>query len=92
MFSLPEFHESRDIIWDAYVDTTSTKDSRYDMIIDRGLVNSIGLDLKFSDNTMTWNSASVHMRSVKWLEGDNLELYSAHIIQNDPIATDAEII
>jgi hypothetical protein len=33
------------------------------------------------------------MHSVKWLEGDNLELYSAHIIsQNDPIATNAERI
>jgi len=93
MFSLPEFHENRDIIWDVYVDTTSSKNSRYDMIIGRDLMNSIGLDLKFSDNTMIWDNASVPMRSVKWLEGDNLELYSAHIIsQNDPIATDAQRI
>jgi hypothetical protein len=69
MFFLPEFHENRDIIWDVYVDTTSTnttstKDSRYDMIIGRDFMNSIGLDLKFSNNTMTWDNASVPMRSV----------------------------
>jgi hypothetical protein len=93
MFSLPEFHENRDIIWDVYVDTSSTKGSRYDMIIGRDLMNNIGLDLRFSDNTMTWDNASVPMHSVQWLEADNLELYSAHIIsQNDPIATDAERI
>jgi hypothetical protein len=72
MFSLPEFHENREIIWDVYVDTTSTKESLYDMIIGRDLMNSIGLDLNFSDNTMTWDNASVPMRSVKWLKGDNL--------------------
>jgi hypothetical protein len=93
MFSLPEFHENRDIIWDVYVDSSSSEDSRYDMIVGRDLMNSIGLDLKFSDGTMTWDNASVPMRSTKWLESDNLELYSAHIIsQNDPIATDAERI
>jgi hypothetical protein len=90
MFSFPEFHENRDIIWDVYVDTSSSEDSQYDMIVGRDLMNSIGLDLKFSGSTMTWDNATVPMRSIKWLEADNLELYSAHIVsQNDPIATDA---
>jgi hypothetical protein len=90
MFSFPEFHENRDMIWDVYVDTSSSEDSRYDMIVGRDLMNYIGLALKFSDSTMVWDNATVPMRSIKSLEADNLELYSAHIVsQNDPIATDA---
>jgi hypothetical protein len=90
MFSFPEFDENRDIIWDVSVDTTSTEESRYDMIVDRDLMYSIGLDLRFSDSTMVWDNATVPMRSITWLEADNLELYSTHIIsQNDPIASDA---
>jgi hypothetical protein len=72
MFSFPEFHENRDIIWDVYVDTSSSEDSRYDMIVDRDLMNYIGLDLRFSDSTMLWDNATVPMRSIKWLEADNL--------------------
>jgi hypothetical protein len=75
MFSFPEFHENRDIIWDVYVDSTSSKDSRYDMIVGRDLMYSIGLDLRFSDSTMVWDNATVPMQSIKWLEADNLELY-----------------
>jgi hypothetical protein len=58
MFSFPE---NRDIIWDVYVDTTSSEDSRYNMIVGRDLMYSIGLDLRFSDSTMVWDNATVPM-------------------------------
>jgi hypothetical protein len=58
MFSFPEFHENQDIIWDVYVYTSSSEDSRYDMIVGRDLMYFIGLDLRFSDSTMTWDNAT----------------------------------
>jgi hypothetical protein len=64
--------EPRHYMGRIYVDTTSTKESRYDMIVGRDLMYSIGLDLRFSDSTMVWDNTTVPMRSTKWLEANNL--------------------
>ena len=56
---LPEFHEHRVIEWDMYVDESSSSLSTYDMIIGRDIMESIGLDLLFSENLMRWDNATV---------------------------------
>ena len=60
-FMLPEFHAHRLIEWDMYVDE-STSLTTYNMIIGRDLMDSIGLDLLFSENLMRWDNATVPMR------------------------------
>ena len=60
---LPEFHAHRLIEWDMYVDD-STSLTTYDMIVGRDLMDSIGLDLIFSENLMRWDNATVPMRTI----------------------------
>ena len=61
-FSLPEFHDNRDITWKFYVDEADNADSKYDMIIGRDLLAELGMDFSFKKGTMTWDGAEVHMK------------------------------
>jgi hypothetical protein len=45
---LPEFHESKDIAAEVYVDNSPRGDAKYDMIIGRDLLASLGIDMVFS--------------------------------------------
>ena len=92
-FTLPEFHEGRDISWTMYVDESDNTDSRYDMIIGRDLLDELGFDFLFSEGLMKWDNATVPMRSPKWLYNDRIddfeeEIYSMH----DLVTTEAEHI
>jgi len=51
-FTLPEFHEHREIEWNVYVDESKSSLGTYDMIIGRDLMEAIGMDLLFSENLM----------------------------------------
>ena len=92
-FTLPAFHEHREIHWNCYVDNSESENSRYDMIIGRDLMHEIGLDILFSKSEMIWDNASVPMQSVDklsdyYIDKFELELMFAH----DPVTTDAERI
>jgi hypothetical protein len=92
-FVLPEFHESKDIAAEVYVDNSPRGDTKTDMIIGRDLLASLGIDMVFSEGVMVWDNATVPMRSTRWLNAHNIELYEAHIHHlNDPITTEAERI
>ena len=60
-FTLPKFHENREIEWKAYVEESDVKTSRYDMIIGRDLMHEIGIDLLFSEQKMQWGNAKIPM-------------------------------
>ena len=60
-FTLPAFHENRNISWTAFVDETDKLSSRYDMIIGRDLLDELGMNFLFSSNLMEWDNASTPM-------------------------------
>src|SRR5687768_979007 len=60
-FTLPAFHESRNISWTAFVDETDKLSSRYDMIIGRDLLEKHGMNFLFSTNCMECDNASTPM-------------------------------
>ena len=93
LFTLPAFHEHREITWNCYVDESNDKSCCYDMIIGRDILHHIGMDLLFSKAEMIWDGANVPMQStdklsVDWIDQFEQELMFAH----DPITTDAERI
>lgn len=92
-FTLPAFHEHREISWECYVDESPSNSCQYDMIIGRDLMHELGMDILFSTAEMVWDNASVPMQStdkldVDWIDSFEQELLFAH----DPLTTDAERI
>ena len=49
---LPAFDNIRKIQCNAYLDETSRKNSKYDIIIGRDLLETVGIDLLFSKNEL----------------------------------------
>jgi hypothetical protein len=89
-FTLPEFHQGKDITWKMYVDESDKRLNNYDMIIGRDLLTELGIDLLFSSGEMKWAQASVPMRDPSQLQALEIdafenEIYSMH----DPETTDA---
>ena len=89
-FTLPEFHQGKDITWTMYVDDSDKRLNNYDMIIGRDLLTELGIDLLFSSGEMKWEQAIVPMRDPSQLQASEIdalenEIYSMH----DPETTDA---
>jgi hypothetical protein len=72
-FTLPEFHEGKDISWNMYVDESDARLNSYDMIIGRDLLHELGIDLLFSLGVMKWNNATVPMRDPSQLRDSNID-------------------
>ena len=53
---LPELHEDRTIEWNFHVASTL---GAYDMIIGRDLLSFLGIDIKFSNQTIVWDFAEM---------------------------------
>ena len=92
-FTLPAFHENRNINCNAYVDESHHESSSYDMIIGRELMHSLGINLLFDTAEISWDNARVHMQPPEritkdWLDNLEQEILFAH----DPTTTDAERI
>src|SRR5688500_6322583 len=92
-FTLPAFHEHRNISWTTFVDETDKLSSRYDMIIGRDLLDELGMNFLFSTNLMEWYNASTPMLDPDLLDQDNLdELANERLYMHDPDTTEAERI
>jgi hypothetical protein len=65
-FSLPEFYENRIVEWTTHVDD-SVGPHKYDMIIGRDLLDALGLDMSFRDQTITWDGATVPMKDHEFI-------------------------
>ena len=59
LFKLPELSESKVIETKVHL---TTQPSSYDMIIGNDLLKELGIDLKYSDMTITWNDVIIPMR------------------------------
>ena len=90
-FSLPAFHEHRNITWNCYVDDTDPEFCNSDLIVGRDLMFELGMDICFSEAKIVWDNASIPMQesdklSEKFVNHYEQELLFAH----DPITMDAE--
>ena len=82
-FTLPEFHDRRDITWKMYVDESEDENNKYDMIIGRDLLSELGVEFSFKKGTMMWDGAEVHMKdSSMFNTPDNIE----EIFNSEPIS------
>jgi hypothetical protein len=90
-FTLPEFHESKDISWNMYVDESDARLNSYDMIIGRDLLHKeLGIDLLLSLGVMKWDNATVPMRDPSQLRSTNIDDFEDEIFSmHDPTTTDA---
>ena len=92
-FSLPEFHEGRDIEWNVYVDDNALQQTKYDMIIGRDLMEHLGFDIMFSEKVMCWDNATAPMRSVDRFDNDEINYLEQEILSmNDPDTIGADRI
>jgi len=66
-FSLPEFYENRLVDWPVHVDE-SDGPHKYDMILGRDLLESLGLTLNFADKTVIWDGSTVPMKNPKFIK------------------------
>ena len=89
-FTLPEFHQGKDIAWTMYVDESDTRLNSYDMIIGRDLLTELGIDLLFSSGQMKWEQAIVPMRDPSQLQASEINAFENEIFSmHDPETTDA---
>lgn len=92
-FTLPAFHENRNISCTAYVDESPQSNVHYDMIIGRDLMHSLGINLLFDTAQITWDNASIYMQPPSRLQENWVdELENEILFAHDPDTTDAERI
>ena len=92
-FTLPAFHENRQIQVKAYVDESHAHNNSYDLIIGRDLLLSLGIDLKFSTGEMEWDNATVDMPQTEELSKNwSWNLEKEILLMHDPETTEAERI
>jgi hypothetical protein len=58
-FTMPELFDNRVIEWDLYV---APNMGAYDMIIGQDLLTNLGIDIRFSTNTVEWDSIEIPMK------------------------------
>ena len=71
-FSLSELSRSKIVDWTFQV--TDSKNLGYDMIIGRDIMQSLGINLLFSEQTIQWEGARVPMRDFNKLKKYNLKI------------------
>jgi hypothetical protein len=92
-FTLPAFHENRNINCNAYVDESHHESSNYDMIIGRDLLHSLGINLLFDTAENSLDNAKIHMQPIGKTNGDWLDTMEQELLYaHDPNTTDAERI
>src|SRR5687767_5223846 len=92
-FTLPAFHEKRDISWKAFDGETDKLSSRYDMIIGRDLLDELGMKFLFSENLSEWDNAITPMLDPDmFCEQFINELEHEILYMHDPDTTEAERI
>jgi len=55
-FAIPELHDDRLIEWDMHVTKTI---GAYDVIIGRDILEFLKIDIRFSDNKVSWDNAEM---------------------------------
>jgi hypothetical protein len=74
-FTLPEFHQGKDISWNMNVDVSDARLNSYDLIIGRDLLHELGIDLLFSLGAVKWENATVPMRDPSQLRDTEIDAF-----------------
>jgi len=74
-FTMPELHEDRLIEWNLHVTKALGK---YDMIIGRDILQSLKIDLRFSDNVVEWDANELPFK-----DGEATPKEAYHIAEGD---------
>jgi hypothetical protein len=70
---LPEFSTQECIKWKFHIDNSIQKvKSRYDMIIRCDLLEQLPIDIKFSDQTLSWQEVTFPMKTIDELDQQNI--------------------
>jgi hypothetical protein len=89
-FTLPEFHQGKDISWNMNVNESDARLNSYDMIIGKDLLHKLGIDLLFSLGVMKWDNATVPMKDPSQLRDTEIDAFEAEISSiHDPDTTEA---
>ena len=92
-FTLPEFHQGKDINWTMYVAESNHKSNYYDMIIGRDLLHELGIDLLFSKGVMVWDNATIPMRDPSQMHASSIDAFEEEIFSmHNPETTGASRI
>jgi len=76
--SLSEFSKSKVVDWTFRV--TDSKNLGYDMIIGRDIMQTLGINLLFNEQTIQWEGAWIPMHDFNKLEKHNLNKYELNAI------------
>jgi hypothetical protein len=78
--TIPELHDNRMIEWNLHV----TEDlGAYDMILGRDLLTDLGIDIRFSTNTVEWDDSEIPMKDT------DLEMQESYHIGDGDVTDDA---
>lgn len=90
-FKLPEFSETKTITWAMHVDELKDASQvQYDMIIGTDLMEAIGIDLRFSTNTIEWDNVIIPMKDRGLISNPEAAEIIFHSAVQSPLITKAE--
>jgi prenyltransferase beta subunit len=88
---LPEFSTNKTITWIAHVDeTTSQNKAMFDLIIGLDLMEALGIDMSFKENTITWDDVTIPMKERGLVTDVNAREIIFHTAVQSPIIMKAE--
>ena len=88
---LPEFSTNKTITWIAHVDeTTSQNKAMFDLIIGLDLMEALGIDMSFKENTITWDDVTIPMKERALVTDVNAREIIFHTAVQSPIIMKAE--
>ena len=87
-FCLFELHPDKQITWEMHVDETEQLSDRYDIIIGRDLMLSLGLNLLFGSREIEWDNATAPMRNPKDFSEEHQKQLEEEVFGIDPTEED----
>lgn len=90
-FKLPEFGTNKTVAWLAHVnETTDPKTAMFDLIIRLDIMEVLGIDISFKDNTITWDEVAIPMKERGLVTDVETKEIIFHTAVQSPIITTAE--
>jgi len=77
-FMLPELSETKLIEWKMHVMESTTMN--YDIIIDRDILEELGIVINFKTKQITWDEVSVPMRSMNTVQHEGYFIHDSDLI------------
>ena len=85
-----ELHPDKQITWEMHVDESNQLTDRYDIILGRDLLLTLGINLDFNNKEIQWNLARTSMKDPALFDPENKNKLEQEVFGMDP--TEEEII